>query len=275
MMLILFYTSFCIGLDGVRNGKTVRKEIAAAHQKKWSSVRLRWWEWLDKQKKGFIERAKNPPLLAKRPARLGPFIMDLLEDMVEKQKEQELVKLQTIVEGVRTENWSRKFIDAHLMEPWDEASKRAAKHVNGKLGDTMQKEMERIKLHVDGLYQTFKDQGTPSKKNNNRTPSRKPGPGPGKHSFSFLPIQKRQDILRERSRQFEEHLLTEEYLVLSPEDVTRLKASYAYTLAPENRFCWNVAARALCEIKAKGLGRTKTVTADFYEIMEPRALPSV
>jgi len=59
---------------------------------------------------------------------------------------------------------------------------------------------------------------------------------------------------------------------MSEEEIARLRASYAYVYdskqhergAGWSRFPWDVAMRELCAIKAQAVGRTKTVSEDFY-----------
>lgn len=263
--------SFCAGLDGVKNGKTVKKEIASAHQKKYGSTVLKWWKWLDKQKKANSdtnERAHNDKADAKRPASLGPFIMDLLMDMVKKQRDEELTILEKAVNGVKSH--TRNTSDEHLKSPWN-VQLAHAEELNAKGEGTKLMEMNILKVHVEKCWVKYKEARTPSK---NRSPSKGGKPA---RSFTSLSIETRQDVLRKQSQMFANHPFAGEFRALSEDDVPRLKASYAYIFgqdksgdAYKNRFCWDVTMRAMCDIKAKALGPTKTLTQDFYEIVVPK-----
>ena len=93
--------------------------------------------------------------------------------------------------------------------------------------------------------------------------------------FTNWSIVDRQDILRRSSKFFQEHPAPEEMEIYTdPEEIARLRASYAYLYDLEmhkykepkwSRFPFDVAARELCAIKAHALGASKTVTRGFYE----------
>ncbi|OBZ77702.1 hypothetical protein A0H81_02410 [Grifola frondosa] len=97
-------------------------------------------------------------------------------------------------------------------------------------------------------------------------------PGKGKATFTAHSIEKRQDVLRELSRKFDEGP-RDDFLCFDQDAVRRLKASYAYkfdfdtAFSHWSRFPWDLAMRPLCEIKAKALGSSKTVTQRFYDKM--------
>ncbi|KAJ6598976.1 RNA dependent RNA polymerase-domain-containing protein [Mycena vulgaris] len=91
--------------------------------------------------------------------------------------------------------------------------------------------------------------------------------------FSKLPIERRQDILRELSRDF---ATGPTGLLIDADEAARIKASYAYVHDTEakrgdwSRFPWNVAFRELCLIKCRASDSFKPVKSEFYERMKVR-----
>ncbi|KAG1795926.1 uncharacterized protein HD556DRAFT_1234941, partial [Suillus plorans] len=76
-----------------------------------------------------------------------------------------------------------------------------------------------------------------------------------------------QDILRSLARDFSAAPDVSSFLFFSSEEVTRLKASYAYIHECPNftgQFPWDVGMRELGMIKARSLGPSKTFALGFY-----------
>ncbi|EEB87307.1 hypothetical protein MPER_15401, partial [Moniliophthora perniciosa FA553] len=92
--------------------------------------------------------------------------------------------------------------------------------------------------------------------------------GNGGH-FTDLPIEVRQNQLRDLSKEFASYPNPDD-LMLDEDTISRLRASYAYLHDCEankytdkgwTRFPWDVAMSELCLIKGKAIGGSKTVAA--------------
>jgi hypothetical protein len=110
----------------------------------------------------------------------------------------------------------------------------------------------------------------------NSNKSRGRGSSGGGPKFTNRKIESRQDQLRWLSREFVGGPPADETLVFSPEEVARLRASYAYVYDwgdgkyGGTRFPWNVAMRELGEIKLRARKDFKPISQDFYEKMSMR-----
>jgi hypothetical protein len=163
-------------------------------------------------------------------------------------------------------------LDPDLVRPWDDATQMAER------GDSdvvriKRRDLSRIAEHVQAMYTEHRTKLSFREGNNgvldvNRSSKRT--------SFTKLPIEVRQDILRALSKKFASRppLDTLESL-MDEATIARLRASYAYKYDAQkrstddnngwSRFPWDLAMRELCAIKARALGPNKTVTTGFYE----------
>ena len=148
------------------------------------------------------------------------------------------------------------------------------------IAQAKERDLKRIEDHVKASYQMH---GDVKKANRPRGQSNKLKQKGKRESFGETMgaeftnrnIVDRQDVLRKSSKFFQEHPTPEEMEVYTdPEEIARLRASYAYLhdlkmhkyKEPKwGRFPFDVAARELCAIKAHALGASKTVTRGFYE----------
>ncbi|CDO75004.1 hypothetical protein BN946_scf184965.g6 [Trametes cinnabarina] len=254
---------FCAVLDGLKTGVSVDPKAFAKHRDKWSVGALLWK----------TENSDDNRILS-RPSHRSLFIMDVLQRQVKLACEQLLGRIEDKLGHPRSEEWPCRacredhvgcsLCDADLVQPWLDARTRARELQSaGQPG--MWDELEVIKQHVEEMHEQEKDAWRAA------TSGRAAGAGTtskrGKARFTDLPIEKRQDILREQSKRFHAAPENLRYLL----DPTVVKASYAYFYDHQvkgwSRFPWNVAARALCEIKAKASGPSKTISGDFYMSM--------
>lgn len=138
--------------------------------------------------------------------------------------------------------------DKNLAAPWEEAERKAAG------SEIMRQDLERIRRHVHSMRVMW-DANRQKEKDT---------------KFTDLSIETRQDILRKISREFASGP-DEAGMHMLHDQILQLKASYAYIYDYEvtekkcSRFPWDVTMRQLTEIKAKSLGSSRTVFADFYE----------
>ncbi|KAI0746913.1 RNA dependent RNA polymerase-domain-containing protein [Daedaleopsis nitida] len=249
---------FCAILDGSKTGVTVRPDKYREHcsNRIWQSRSPRWKETLEAEEQLDTTNKKH----LTRHASLPPFVMDYLRFKIIKEKCSEACvqidkKLKT---DVPTE-------DTDLSHPWKDACERAAQLT--KLGtDHMQDELSEIKKHVEHMYKEERAQLNSAAAAAGSKHAQK-----GKVAFTDLRIETRQDILRSLSKKF--HSKPAGLLCFDAPEARRVKASYAYIYDRTSskkvwtRFPWNVAMRALCEIKADAIGFPKTVAYDFYHFM--------
>lgn len=163
--------------------------------------------------------------------------------------------------------------DETLIAPWNDAYARAQRAVKEGGGSGMLAELELIAQHVRDTREKHREamaHRAQTRTDGLMSPSKK-----GKHKkdyFAEMPIEKRQDVLRDISKAFASKPMG--LIYYSERDIKVLRASYAYIhdLESQNhrrvtwtRFPWDVAMRQLCAIKAGD--SSKTVSSDFYHSM--------
>ncbi|KAJ7129577.1 RNA dependent RNA polymerase-domain-containing protein [Mycena epipterygia] len=276
---------FCKTLDGTKTGLTVRPQVFKKDQATYNKRAPVWKEATEKTKKKDQYDQTNQLNLVRDPE-LGSFIMDKLYRHADR--------------GRWGSDWGkhlkdemdRKFkeaphvVDGDLIAPWlafvekEKAKKDAdetrrvhiallaqhtlnaaelsamdrevATRLLAEAQTSPQSDVERIRKHVDDLCIKHKSKID------------------GK--FTRLPIERRQDILRELSREF---ATGPPGLSMDEDEAARIKASYAYWVDAEqrrwgvgwSRFPWDVAFRELCLIKTRSskVSSLKPVNSDFYE----------
>lgn len=244
-------------LDGAKTGLTVLPEVLKADSRKYNKGNMDWKN---------VESRGND--YVRRPRTFRQFIMDTLNTHA-KTKGDEITK-----KVEQSFNKTGKCpSDVDLEAPWEDAQERALRWKEEEGNERMLRDLEKIKTHVERMYHEHrKAMGGPGK----GSPKKAKGSPKKGAAFTDLAIETRQDTIRSLSRQFAAAPLPSEVL-LSEEEVARLKASYAYIYdAAQNqhrginnwtRFPWDVTMRQLCAIKACATGRSKTVNGDFYERM--------
>ncbi|KAI0646405.1 RNA dependent RNA polymerase-domain-containing protein [Trametes meyenii] len=238
---------FCAILDGLKTGVTIDPKKHKEHSERWNIGTLEW--------KSIEKKSLDRPL--HRPSSLPRFVMDVLRQQVLSSCEEQLIRIEDHFKQQST----RAPLDKDLARPWQDAVTRAQwlKEANQ---PEMSRELELIQKHVEDMHAKSKERRTLREARNAM------GDRSGR-GFTGLSIERRQDILREESREF--HAGPPGLRCF--DDPTAIKASYMYYYDHQkqsrgwSRTPWDVATRALCEIKAKALGRSKTVTDDFYRWM--------
>ncbi|KAF7292396.1 RNA-dependent RNA polymerase [Mycena chlorophos] len=224
-----------------------------------------------------------------RPSKLGPFVMDEIYRHTDKKW--------------NTTDWGRKLkeevdlkfdrkrphvVDSELTAPWlefqaqetlritaqkaenvkiqavaeyaqnNEELKEIAQELLDKLEKGVTSDLDLIREHVKEVYVAHQ---------------KKIG-----RSFTKMKIERRQDILRELSRQFAEGT---KKLSMSADQGLKLMASYAYFYDCDqrkgrspgwSRFPWDVAFRELCLIKTRATKTMKPVASGFYNLFQMKKL---
>jgi hypothetical protein len=217
-----------------------------------------------------------------------PFVMDVLREATESAEEECLRQINDRF------NTLTKIQDLDLIAPWQDAEMRmnemlARPEENIRnIGEAHRSAMEAIKAHVVQVFDQYtihiKDASTRASTTGEGvglyvgSTSRAAGKSPkkGASEFTHRSIETRQDLLRRMSREFVGGPEPEKVFVFSQEEVSRLRASYAYlydwTNRKGTRFPWNVAFNDLGEIKLRASRDFKPISWDFYERMSMRRL---
>ncbi|KAI0674419.1 RNA dependent RNA polymerase-domain-containing protein [Trametes maxima] len=236
---------FCAILDGLKTGVTICPKKHKEYSEMWNIGALEW--------KSMEKKSLDHPLL--RPTSLPQFIMDVLRRKVLSSCKEQLIRIED-----HFKSQSVQALDKDLARPWKDALRRAQSlKADNQL--EMWRELELIREHVEAMHAKIKE-------HRSREARHATGDRSGK-GFTGLSIERRQDILREESREFHEGPTG----LRCFDDPTVIKASYMYCYDRQSKYGgwsripWDVAMRALCEIKAKALGQSKTITDDFYRWM--------
>ncbi|RPD65627.1 hypothetical protein L226DRAFT_543193 [Lentinus tigrinus ALCF2SS1-7] len=244
---------FCAILDGSKTGVTVKPDVYREHCRNniWQHRGPAWKEAAEEEER-YTADYKNGSNL-RRHHTLGKFVMDHLHKVIQTECTKEYRRIE---EKLNTDTVALR--DHHLATPWEDACERARKA--SKLGSSkMQEELDLIKAHVEAMYEKEKIMRSMNNK------------GQKYKTFTDLPIEKRQDVLRAASREF--HSKPAGLVFFSEHETRRIKASYAYIYDFQksynkwSRFPWNVGMRDLGEIKAEAVGVPKTLSHDFYHWM--------
>lgn len=232
-------------MDGSKTGVAVKREQWDKDSKAYESDCGPYYKTSGDHTSRVANYSNLPP--TRRNKMLPPFVMDKLRAFLDKLKRQLDVEIEKRL-------GERRLIvpDPHLVLPWNDLRERARELALKQEQDWMEKLVAEIMKGVQAKRRECKALI-------------------GK-DFTSMAIEKRQDVLRKCSQSFHSLLLdlrNRGFIQYAPEDLLRYIASYAYIHDHEanhrwSRFPWDVAFRTLCEIKAKAVGVTKTVLADFY-----------
>ncbi|KAG6895077.1 hypothetical protein C0992_003242 [Termitomyces sp. T32_za158] len=233
---------------------TFQSDFAMYH----NSRGVHWKEKSDNYKKTTSHNSEKDNLPYTRRGKKsqyikGHFIMDVLDSAGRKERNRILASMEnnSLFGPLDT------VADSHLAQPWEDAV-NAAKVGDPRVVQAMQGDLLRIKDHVETVHQEYKAY----RANNGK-------------SFTNIPIETRQDILRKLSKRFTSYPTPADMEVHTDTAlISRLRASYAFVFDLQqnargstswSRFPWDLAMRELCLIKANALGPSKTVTTGFYE----------
>jgi len=282
-------------LDGAKTGKTVLREryIEDRNSRTYGTHFVPPWKMdLENQ---------THQLNLSRGQGMPPFVMDVLREAMGRAGDEQLQRL------ANQFNALPKIRDQDLIAPWQDAEARAQEmlarpeeHIRH-VGQAQQDALDAIKAHVarasDRCANLLKATATPAQatggvgldvagaSSHQMTTAAASAASRGRArisisggvEFTHKSIERRQDQLRLLSREFVGGPPATETFVFSPEEVARLRASYAYLYdwtkrKGGSRFPWNVAMRELGAIKLRARQDFKPISQDFYEKMMMRKL---
>lgn len=252
---------FCSVLDAPKTGRVVLPEVVQLDTKKYQRRPPKWKE--TKEEADRLQQQTSNEAHPARPSFLGTFIMDIMQHQARKEGDAQRAKIQHLFPTT-----GRIAPDPDLTQPWIEAERIAARWKAEHKICLQEIHLDIIRTHVHRVFDEHKarmkraveEKGKTKQKGNEK-----------RCAFTDLPIEVRQDVLRASAKDFVSKPLPDE-VFMQEEDISKLRASYAYlydSMQHEkgtgwSRFPFDVAMRELCAIKARAVGRTKTVTEDFY-----------
>jgi RNA-dependent RNA polymerase len=268
-------------LDGAKTGKTILPARYAQdrNDKQFGTQYTPAWK---------VDR-NNPTqqYILSRPSE-APFVMDVLQEATESA---ENTYLKQITDHF---NALTKVKDLDLIAPWQEYEARVKEMLSRPeeniriIGEAHRSAMEAIKTHVvqvfnwcatlmkgPAMQHTSTGVGLDIGAGKTSRAAAKKGKSVQRGAeFTRRSIETRQDFLRRMSKEFISGPPAGEVFVLSKEEVTRLRASYAYLYdwmkQGGSRFPWNVAFNELGTIKLQAQKDFKPISRDFYEKMSIR-----
>ena len=266
---------FCKVLDGTKTGLRILPSTLKEDMKNYYNASL-GPQWKNKSKKSNIAfDTTNLAYLTRGKGDFihGPFIMDVLLAAAKKECTRALTQIDQVFSPLSIT------ADPDLLQPWREATDAADR---GSPESVKRKKLDlsRIAVHVQDMYKEHRLKMILANKETPSGPSNLMGSSK-RTSFTKLPIEIRQDVLRGISKKFASApCLDDMESIMDEAMIARFRASYAYKYdaemrstgtddregrSPWSRFPWDVAMRELCAIKARALGPHKTVTTGFYE----------
>lgn len=235
-------------LDGPKTGVSVCPEVFKQHREMFGGAAVpQCKEDLAKGKRRGKQKDESLRKTMVRRRALGPFALDVLLRWAR-------AEIDTLLGETELRAESLQFpvlLDEDLAGPWNRAKERAAR-VKRERDASMELELELIHAHVAASRKAWKDFID--------------------QHFTSRSIVERQNHLRRLSKAF--HSAPAGLLYFDDDEVARVRASYAYvydhgaTESKWSRFPWDMSLRVLCEIKAKALGPSKTMTQGFYSGMQ-------
>lgn len=184
------------------------------------------------------ESLSNLPPLTEPPRRLGKlkhvkFIMDRLKEEGKKQYDSHMAKFENFLSSARQQYKAQQgitraklYVDPALEAPWKIAMERAKRLFELDGNARMIGELDGIRDHVQIVRESHSKllgQYRSGKERNGRSHN---SPRKDISSFTNKPIQQRQNILRELSLLFNQMPQGNDFIVLSPAEVRRCRASY-------------------------------------------------
>ena len=273
-------SSFCTVLDGAKTGKTILSEryTQDRNDKQYGTQYTPPWK---------IER-DNPTqqYILSRPS---PFVLDILREATESAEGEYLKQIEDHFNALT------KVKDMDLVAPWHDAEARMKEMLSRPednirtIGEAHRVAIEAIKKHVVRIHDWCGTlmkgpagaQASSGMVGVGASPSKAKkaaGKKRGGADFTQRRIETRQDQLRRVSREFVGGPPAADVFVFSPEEVARLRASYAYLYDwtthhdGGTRFPWNVAFDELGEIKLRAHKDFKPISRVFYEKMSMHRL---
>ncbi|KAF9561155.1 hypothetical protein CPC08DRAFT_689324 [Agrocybe pediades] len=251
---------FCRVLDAPKTGWRIENRTFIEDKKEYRHWQTPLWKAAGKADK--LKNVSRPPrddgnigYLA-RGEGLGPFVMDVLRAKAQKEQDRLKAEMDAVFKPLHNKP------DEELTKPWDDAVKWAESCTNTQQKATRMKQLGLIAIHVQQVYQKH---ATVRSRN-----------------FTKMPIEVRQDRLREISKIFQSGPSLDDVqdIIFDETTLSRIRASYAYKYDAEqnlkegddgvqvqgwSRFPWNVAMRSLGFIKANATGTAKALADPYYQ----------
>ncbi|KAF9229158.1 hypothetical protein BS17DRAFT_742893 [Gyrodon lividus] len=226
---------FCTILDGAKSGITILPGVMQKDTLKFQKRAPQWKETTEEA------NHQGNELNVVRPASLFPFVMDTIFTQAKDHRDMKLIQMDQTFPVVTSK-------DAALLSPWNDTKERLQRLCMQDQNHALRMSMElsRVQAHVEAMHEEYR--------------------ASVRGNFVTLRIERRQDILRRLAHRFMKSPDPSSFLCFSDDELSRLKASYAYKVGGSNgRFAFTIAMRELGHIKAKALGPTKTVQLKFYD----------
>ena len=118
------------------------------------------------------------------------------------------------------------YVDPALEAPWLRAMERAQRLFDQDKNDRMKHELEVIRAHVQTVRDRYQELFRQDASERERSGRLSTSPRKNGSAFTNKPIEQRQNIFRDLSFSFSQMPEDCEFIVLSPEDVRRCRASY-------------------------------------------------
>lgn len=255
-------------LDAIKTGKIIKRKVVAQDSLQFQGRGPRWKETEEEADRAARSNLANPS----RAQGLSTFVMNTIRAQGNKEAAILLSRMKDLFQASDRQN---PIQDPDLIAPWIDAEKRGAEYAT-RNNHFLLADLDVIQKHVEDEYahhKLRKDEAIAKHKKRTGKKFEKLA------TFTDLPIEDRQDVLRASARAFASGPRPES-VFLSKQEISRLRASYAYKYDAEqsgridgrtgnrvlgwSRFPWDVAMRELCNIKAEAMGTTKTVQGSFY-----------
>ena len=185
-----------------------------------------------------LEMSSNVSPQDEPPRRLGDmtqikFIMDHLKEAGRRKYHHHMAEFEKFLISAREQYKSQQgitsaglYVDPALEAPWLRAMERAQLLFDRDKNDRMKRELQVIRNHVETVREKHREYMRQEGKGKTRNGRYLTSPRKDSPSFTDKPIEQRQDIFRELSLLFTQMPEDAEFIVLSPEEVSRCRASY-------------------------------------------------
>lgn len=204
-------------LDAIKTGRTILPEVVRMDSSKFQRRPPTWKE--TKEEAGRLQMKESNEVNPSRPPKLGTFIMDTIFRQAKKEgdlKRAQVEKLFPII-GHATP-------DPDLTAPWLNAERTAARALDEHGITKLNADLDIIREHVHGVYDGHKARMKKAMEGNGKAKKKNKETG---STFTDLPIELRQDVLRASAKEFAAKPDPRQVLY-SEEDIAVLRASYAY-----------------------------------------------
>ena len=159
--------------------------------------------------------------------------MDHLKEAGRKKYHHHMAEFEKFLTSARQQYKSRYdvpgaglYIDPALNAPWLQAMDRAKVLADRDKNYRLKRELDIIRNHVEAIREKHREYLRQERKGKARNGRYSASPRKDNVSFTEMPLEQRQNLLRELSLSFSEMSEDAEFIILSPEEVKRCRASY-------------------------------------------------